>query len=62
MTAPSRYKDWSPAAIFGGNSNDARVHPVATSAVNQHRGAPARKRPLWLQRGADAAATEATAS
>ena len=27
MTAPSRYKDWSPAAIFGGNSNDARVHP-----------------------------------
>ena len=27
MTAPGRYKDWSPAAIFGGNSNDARVHP-----------------------------------
>ena len=55
MTAPSRYKDWSPAAIFGGNSNDARVHPRG------HLGGPssAPRRPPAQDDGAAATAVGA---
>ena len=59
---PSRYKDWSPAAIFGGNSNDARVHPRGhlggQSAPRSPGAQAAALASAWRGRGGD----EATAS
>ena len=58
MTAPSRYKDWSPAAIFGGNSNDARVHPRGhlggqSSAPRSPGAQAAALASAWRGRGGD---------
>ena len=58
MTAPSRYKDWSPAAIFGGSTNDARVHPRGhlggqSSAPRSPGAQAAALASAWRGRGGD---------